>query len=83
MASQLTSTYGTLVPEYTASQIATVNVQKRQYQKEYMEYWNSTSSLTGTGRPVDAIVAPLAPYAAARPDMYGYYGTFASPLERY
>jgi hypothetical protein len=42
-----------------------------------MDYWNSTSSVTGTGRPVDAIVAPLAPFAAARPDMYDYYGTFS------
>ena len=75
MASQISSVYGTLKKEYTASEIAAVNVAKRAYQKEYMEYWNSTSSLTGTGRPIDAIVAPLAPFAAARPDMYGYYGT--------
>jgi amidase len=75
MISQISSTYGKLKPEYTASEIATVNVLKRQYQKEYMEYWNSTASLTGTGRPVDAIIAPLAPFAAARPDMYDYYGT--------
>jgi amidase len=75
MASQISSVYGTLKDQYTASQIAKVNVLKRQYQKEYMEYWNSTSSLTGTGRPVDAVIAPLAPFAAARPDMYDYYGT--------
>ena len=74
MASQISSTYGTLKKEYTASEIAAVNVAKRAYQKEYMEYWNSTSSLTGTGRPIDAIIAPLAPFAAARPDMYDYYG---------
>jgi amidase len=61
--------------EYTATQIAETNVAKRQYQKEYMEYWNSTASQTGTGRPVDAVITPLAPYAAARPGMYDYYGT--------
>jgi len=76
MASQISSVYGTLKDQYTASQIAEVNVLKRQYQKEYMEYWNSTSSLTGTGRSVDAVIAPLAPFAAARPDMYDYYGTW-------
>jgi amidase len=75
MASQIAASYGTLETEYTASQIAAANVAKRQYQKEYMEYWNSTSALTGTGHPVDAIIAPLAPFAAARPDMYDYYGT--------
>jgi len=74
MASQISSTYGTLKKEFTAYEIAAVNVAKRAWQKEYMEYWNSTSSLTGTGRPVDAVVSPLAPFAAARPDMYDYYG---------
>ena len=57
-----------------ASGIAVNNVAKRQYQKEYMDYWNSTSELTDTGRPADAFSAPLAPYAAARPERYGYYG---------
>jgi amidase len=74
MASQIASTYGTRKPEYTASEIAAVNVQKREYQREYMEYWNSTASLTGTGRPVEAVISPLAPFPAARPDMYDYYG---------
>jgi hypothetical protein len=41
-----------------------------------MEYWNETASHTGTGRPVDAIISPLAPFAAARPDMYDYIGTY-------
>ena len=72
MAKPVAATYGTLKEQYTASQIAAVNVAKRAYQKEYMEYWNSTSSLTGTGRPVDGVIAPLAPFAAARPDMYSY-----------
>jgi amidase len=62
------------IKEFTASEIAAVNVAKRQYQKEYMDYWNSTASLTGTGRPVDAVIAPVAVFAAARPDMYDYYG---------
>ena len=57
-----------------ASQIAAVNVAKREYQKEYLDYWNSTQELTGTGRPVDAFIAPLAPFSAARPGTYNYYG---------
>jgi amidase len=74
MASQIKSSYGTLKDQFTASEIAANNVAKRAYQKEYMEYWNSTSKITGTGRPIDAVIAPLAPFAAARPDMYSYYG---------
>lgn len=83
MASQISGTYGTLKEEYTASQIAAVNIEKRAYQKEYMEYWNSTASVTGTGRPVEAVIAPLAPFPAARPDMYKYYGlsTFVNLLD--
>jgi amidase len=76
MSNQIKPAYGTRKAEYTASQIAAVNIQKREYQKEYMEYWNSTSALTGTGRPVEAIIAPVAPFPAARPEMYTYYGMF-------
>ena len=57
-----------------ATKIAATNVSKREYQKEYMEYWNSTIDLTGTGRPVDALIMPVAPFAAARPETYSYYG---------
>ncbi|KAK4540735.1 hypothetical protein LTR36_008950 [Oleoguttula mirabilis] len=57
-----------------ASAIMRANVAHREAQKAYMEYWNSTAELTGTGRVVDAVIAPLAPFAAARPAGYSYYG---------
>lgn len=38
MASQVASSYGTLRRQYTASQIAAVNVARRTYLKEYMDY---------------------------------------------
>lgn len=60
--------------EASSTDIAAVNVQQRQTKKLYMDYWNSTAKLTGTGRPVDGIIAPLAPYPAARPENYKYYG---------
>lgn len=61
-------------PQASASDIMAANIAKREAQKEYMEYWNSTAELTGTGRPVDAVICPLAPFSAARPTMYTYYG---------
>lgn len=61
-------------PEVGANKIAATNVAKREYQKEYMEYWNSTADATGSGRPVDAIIMPSAPFPAARPERYRYYG---------
>ena len=70
-------------PEYSATDIMAVNVAKREAQKDYMEYWNSTAELTGTGRPVDAIISPLAPFAAARPEKYTYltYSSFVNLLD--
>lgn len=62
------------VEEKTASFISANNLAKRAYQKEYMEYWNSTSALTGTARPVDAVIAPVMAIAAIRPDMREHYG---------
>lgn len=33
--------------------------------KEHLDLWESTRELTGTGRPVDAIIAPVAATASA------------------
>ncbi|KAF2194009.1 amidase [Zopfia rhizophila CBS 207.26] len=66
--------YDALEKECSASDIAATNVRLRELKKEYMEYWNSTAEVTSTGRPVDAVVSPLAPFPAARPGMYTYYG---------
>ncbi|KAG6906122.1 hypothetical protein DXG01_015796 [Tephrocybe rancida] len=37
---------------------------KRDLRQAYLEHWLATASDTGTGRPVDAIVAPVAPFTA-------------------
>ncbi|CAN9228722.1 unnamed protein product [Alternaria alternata] len=47
MAPQV-SFYQSLEKEYTASEIAAINVEVRRLKKEYMEYWNSTVDKTGT-----------------------------------
>lgn len=60
--------------EASATDVAATNVAQRVAKKKYMDYWNSTAEKTGTGRPVDGIITPLAPYPAARPNMYKYYG---------
>ncbi|KAI5370054.1 putative amidase [Septoria linicola] len=64
----------TSAPQANATDIMATNVKKREMLKDYMEYWNSTAELTDTGRPVDAIISPLAPFPAARPGLYTYYG---------
>ncbi|KAF2263108.1 amidase [Lojkania enalia] len=66
--------YKQLDKEFIGSEIAATNVKMRQLKKEYLDYWVSTEKSTSTGRPVDAIIAPLAPFPASRFTMYYYYG---------
>lgn len=75
VAPQVAGFYGTEpVEEATATEIAHNNLAHKKWKKEYMDAWNNTASATGTGKPMDAIIAPLAPYAAARPGKYLWYG---------
>jgi amidase len=75
MSAQIKMSYGDKpVDEFSASQIAANNVAKRRFQKEYMDYWTSTSQETGSNQPVDGVICALAPYPAARPELYRYYG---------
>ncbi|KAM3069652.1 hypothetical protein ACMFMG_010372 [Clarireedia jacksonii] len=80
---QLKEYYGILTPQMTGFEIAEVNRKKREFQKEYMDYWNSTCELTGTGRPVDAIITPLAPMPAniRTSSSYIAYTTFVNLLD--
>jgi amidase len=48
----------------TAYQLWQLHKKKRDLRKEYLDHWESTAQATGTGRPVDAIISPVAPYAA-------------------
>lgn len=71
ISQQIKMTYGTEPkPEKTASEIAKNNIAHRQWKKRWIDAWNSTASATSTGQPIDCIIAPLAPYAAARPEKY-------------
>lgn len=67
------SFYESLSKEFTGSEIAATNVKLRQLKKEYLAYWNSTAAKSKSGRPVDAVITPLAPFPAARPGRYSYY----------
>jgi amidase len=49
-------------------EVAAVNIAKRNYQKAYLEYWNSTMELTGTGRPVDGFLCPVTAHSAVIPN---------------
>ncbi|KAI9818939.1 MAG: Acetamidase [Pycnora praestabilis] len=84
VAMQVSGAYGDKpFEQMNASKIAETNILKREFQKDYMDYWNSTKEITGTGRSVDAVIAPIAPFAAALPEKYSYYGysTFVNVLD--
>lgn len=46
-----------------------VNKEKSQYRKEYLDYWQATKGKTGTGRPVDGIIAPVSNWASCKHDL--------------
>ncbi|KAF5368405.1 hypothetical protein D9758_002315 [Tetrapyrgos nigripes] len=48
----------------SAFQLWQTQKHKRDLRQEYLRHWEDTVSVTGTGRPVDAIISPVAPYAA-------------------
>lgn len=39
--------------------------QKRTFKEQYLAHWKATKEKTGTGRPVDAIISPVCPWAGA------------------
>ncbi|OBT64939.1 hypothetical protein VE03_05616 [Pseudogymnoascus sp. 23342-1-I1] len=51
-----------------------ISLRSRDYQQEYLDYWNSTARLTSSGRPVDGIIACVTPFAAAERGKDGYLG---------
>ncbi|KAF7311088.1 Amidase domain-containing protein [Mycena chlorophos] len=48
----------------SAYQLWQVQKAKRDLREEYLDHWARTVKETSTGRPVDAIISPVAPYAA-------------------
>lgn len=41
-----------------------VQKKRRELRQEYLDHWLGTEKVTGTGRPVDAIICPVAPFVA-------------------
>lgn len=37
---------------------------KRQLRKDYLDHWQQSAKITQTKRPIDALIAPVAPFAA-------------------
>ena len=48
----------------SAYELWQLHKEKRELREEYLTHWEATATVTGTNRPVDAIIAPVAPFAA-------------------
>lgn len=48
----------------SAFELWQIQKRKRALRQEYLKHWEDTVITTGTGRPVDAIISPMAPYTA-------------------
>ncbi|KAF8495226.1 general amidase [Russula emetica] len=59
-----TSEAGVYIKDTGISAFELFQIQKRRttLRKEYLDHWQSTKSSTSTGRPVDAIISPVAPF---------------------
>ncbi|KAF9452079.1 amidase signature enzyme [Macrolepiota fuliginosa MF-IS2] len=53
------------------------NVKQGELRQAYWDYWRETANATGTGRPVDAIISPMAPYVAP-PHGTNKYATYTT-----
>ncbi|KAI1797878.1 general amidase [Ganoderma leucocontextum] len=52
-------------PSISAYQLWQLQKARTTLREEYLAAWRASATYTGTGRPVDAIVAPVAPHAAS------------------
>lgn len=48
----------------TAYELWKVHERKRQLRKDYLDHWMNSAKTTGTKRPIDALISPVAPFAA-------------------
>lgn len=56
----------------TAFELWQLHKERRELRQAYFEHWNGTSGISGTGRPVDALLAPVMPYTSVPHGMTGY-----------
>lgn len=50
----------------TVADLWKVQAERQAYLVEFLRHWYDSVKFTGTGRPFDAVIAPVAPYPAAK-----------------
>ncbi|THH08355.1 hypothetical protein EW145_g2769 [Phellinidium pouzarii] len=59
---------------FSVAEIFQLNLQREAFRHKLLKHWNNTKIKTGTGRPVDAIIAPVAPTLAPRHNTTQWWG---------
>lgn len=52
--------------DFSIKETFELNVQREAFRQKLLMHWNDTRLKTGTGRPIDAIIAPVAPTLAPK-----------------
>ncbi|TRM63743.1 amidase signature domain-containing protein [Schizophyllum amplum] len=61
-------------PHPTTYEMWQIHLARTGWCQKYLAYWAETRERTGTGRAIDGIIMPTAPYAAIRHDRWDYVG---------
>ena len=64
LSAEIVPAFRLLPDQISAYELWQVQKLKRDLRGEHLDYWNASVELTGTGRPVDAILSPCAPFVA-------------------
>jgi amidase len=59
-------------PVATINEVWKLQLEKTAYQKKFLEVWNETAKRTKNGKPMDAFIMPLAPFAAVAHNQYDH-----------
>jgi amidase len=59
-------------PAPTTNEIWQLQLEKTAYQKKVLEAWNDTAKRTTSGRVMDAVIMPIAPFAAVTHNNYDH-----------
>jgi len=54
------------------NEIWDLQLEKTAYQKKMLKAWNDTAKRTKTGKPMDAFIMPIAPFAAVTHNNYDH-----------
>ncbi|ETS74588.1 hypothetical protein PFICI_13072 [Pestalotiopsis fici W106-1] len=61
-------------PPITVNAFWRLCTEREAYRKQYLDAWLASASLTSTGRPIDAIICPVAPFPPPTHGNYIYAG---------